>query len=200
MSRLYIANVSRQTQIVCYRLDYAKDGSLKDTNRRFEPAKQQDIPSGKQVQIGGDFHITQIEDIVSQLGKYGLISVKDVAHLRSRGKPVPYIFNVDQPVSADIMRRVVNYNQGVQIEEGRERRQKAAVATNELVQNTVANQFAENGIQADPSTDTEFTIEQLEQSEAGEKRIEEGYRVSENAPMKPVQGKVVTKGNRRKTK
>ena len=38
LHRLFIANVSKQNQVVCYRLDYTKSGELADTNRRFTPS------------------------------------------------------------------------------------------------------------------------------------------------------------------
>ena len=189
MARLYIANVSRQTQIVCYRLDYNKRGE-DNIDRRFQPAKQQDIPPGRQVQIGGDFHMNQITDIVDQLAKYGLIGVIDVPRM---GRNVaPYVYNIDKPVPADVMKRVRDHNHGALIAQGKDRRQKAAVATNEIVQDTVAKQFAENGIDATPVDRTDIAFEQEEQSEAGEKRIEEGFHVAPGG--KPGKG---SKGTRR---
>lgn len=175
MVRLYIANTTKQTQIVCYRLDYGKTGELKDANRRFEPAKQQDIPPGRQVQIGGDFHANQIADIVDQLSKYGMVGVVDVPRLR--GKVAPLVYNTDRPVPSSVMEKVRDSNASVLIQQGQERRKKAAVATNELVQNTVANSFAEKGIDAEPADRTDVVIEQQEQSEAGERRVEEGFHV-----------------------
>jgi hypothetical protein len=175
MSRLYIANVSTQRQVVCYRLDYGKDGELKDVNRKFEPAKQQDIEPGRQVQIGGDFHMSQITDIVDQLGKYGLIATADVPRLDRRVHP--YIYNIDRPVPRDAMEKVRANNLASLVVQGQERRKKAAVATNDIVQTTVASQFAQSGIEAEPSDRTEVSFEQEEQTEAGEKRVEEGFRV-----------------------
>ena len=102
--KLYIANPTKQTQVVCYRLDYGNDGALKDTNRQFQPARQQEIPPGRQVQLGSDLHIKQIEDIVDQLKVYGLVGVVDVPRLRAadfdnlRAGIVPYVFNIDAPI------------------------------------------------------------------------------------------------------
>lgn len=185
MSKLYIANVTKQIQVVCYRLDYGKNGELLDEVRRFRPANQQDIPPGRQVQIGSDFHMNQITDIVDQLGRYGLISVEDVKNGRFGRKVAPYVFNIDMPVPADVLRRVKSQNDVLQIEDGKLRRQRAAVATSDLVQNTVAHQFAEAGIDADPSERQSIAFEQEEQTEAGEKTIAEGYRVDKNAPQAP---------------
>ena len=187
--KLYIANPTRQTQVVCYRLDYNKNGELQESDRtRFQPARQQDIAPGRQIQLGGDMHITQIEDIVDQLKPYGIVGVVDIPQLGR--KVVPYIFNIDRPVPAEAMRKVQNSNAAVLIEDGRDRRARAAVASNEIVQNTVEHQFLENGIDQKPSDKIAVGFEQLDQSEAGEKTIAEGYRVSPHANNpKPPKGR-----------
>lgn len=190
MSRLYIANVSEQTQVVCYRLDYNKKGDP-EVMRQFQPAKQQDIPPRRQVQIGGDFHMNQITDIVDQLEKYGLTAVVDVPRLGR--KVVPYIYSIDKPVPADVMRKVRDNNRGIMAEQGHQRRLKAAVATNEIVQQAVASEFAAKGIDAEPADKTDVTFEQIEQSEAGEPRIEQGVHV---VPDAKSMGKI-RKGKRR---
>jgi hypothetical protein len=182
MAKLYIANVSRQNQIVCFRLDYGPDGELKDTNRRFEPARQQEIPPGRQVMIGGDMHMRQIEDIVKQLQPYGLVGALDAPRQRAIA---PLVFNVVNPVTAKVMESVRDTNAELLTADGHERRQKAAVATNDIVQTTVAQQFAEVGIEDKPADRTDVTFEQQEQSEAGEKTIAEGYRVEAGAAAPP---------------
>ena len=202
MSRLYLANCTRQNHVVCYRLDYDNGGNLKDINRRFEPAKQQDIPAGRQVQIGSDFHIRQIEDIVDQLSTYGLIGVVDVGRHKAndlknlRSGVVPYIFNIDKVVPADAIRTVMAYNANILIDDGRLRRQRAAVASNEMVQTAVAHQFLDKGIDATPSKTLDVSFEQEEQTEAGEKTISEGYKVSPDAPRSPPPAPVRNKGGR----
>lgn len=175
MTALYIANPTKQTQIVCYRLDYNRKGD-EERLRQFQPAKQQEIQPGRQVLLGSkDFHMSQVEDIVQQLEPFGLIASKDVGRLPRR--KVNYLFNVDQPVPSDVMRQVTAHNAGVQIEEGRQRRANAAVATNDLVQQTVQEEFARLAIPAEPADSTSVAIEQLEQTELGEKRIEEAFDI-----------------------
>lgn len=180
MAKLYVANPTRQRQVVCYRLDFTKEGDA-EPQRRFQPARQQDVEPGRQVQLGGDMHMNQITDIVEQLARYGMIGVVDIP--RMQGK-ITYIYNIDRPVSAEALRRVVAHNESVLIEDGRGRRMRAAVATNEIVQQTVAQQFAERGIDESPADRTTVSYEQEEQSEAGEKPIAEGYKVSADAPTK----------------
>ena len=186
MSRLFVANVSRKEHIVCYRLDFDKDGNLKDGNRRFQMAKQQKIPAGRQVQIGGDFHPSQITDIVDQLVPYGMIGVVDTGRLDGRVHEL--IYNTDKPVPTSVMEKVRDNNAGVLVGQGRDLRKKAAVATNETVQKVVADQFAMQGILTEPADKTDVTFEQLEVSEAGEKRVEEGFHVVPNPAAKKGKG------------
>lgn len=190
MSRLYIANVTRQEQIVCYRLDFTKEGELQQ-NTQFRPHRQQNIPAGRQVQIGSDWHSKQIADIVDQLAKFGLIGVVDIPRIDGTCFH-PYIYNIDKPVSVDAMRAVRDHNSAVKNREGTKRRKEAAVATNAIVQDTVAQQFAEKGIDASPSTSTDVVFEQqpAEGEEIEGKPISEGFRV------RPDAGKGVRKSKR----
>jgi hypothetical protein len=175
--RLYIANCTKQNQVVCYRLDYDNKGELIEL-RKFMPARQQDIQPGRQAIIGGDMHKTQIDDIISQLRVYGLIGVVDVQKDDVPGRRItPLVFNIDAQVPKNIIERVFYGNQNIMIEDGRERRQKAAVANHELVQTSVSQQFAAVGIDEPPAERMQVSFEQEEQTEAGEKRIEEGYTI-----------------------
>ncbi len=196
MTALYIANPTKQTQIVCYRLDYNKRGE-EEQMRRFQPAKQQEIPPGRQALLGSkDFHMSQVEDIVQQLEPYGMIAAKEVGRLPH--KKINYVFNVGQPVPSDIMRQVTAHNAGVQIEEGRARRAAAAVASNELVQQTVQSQFLQQGIPAEPADSTTVAFEQMEQSEAGEKTIAEGFEVVPEGKVGPRSGKPAVRAKSRR--
>lgn len=200
--RLYVANCTRQNWQVQYRLDFNLQGE-REPNARFQPAKQQDIPPGRQVQLGGDMHITQIEAIVEQLAKFGLKGVVDVPGLRTASKrftpadigTTPLIFNIDKPIPAEVMRQVQHVNSTILIEQGRMRRQRAAVAVNDLVQTKVANEFMAAGVDELPTDKIDVGYEQLEQSEAGESKIEEGYRVGAGGAMP---GKSAVKPSRKK--
>lgn len=186
MSRLYIANVSEKQHVVCYRLDVDAEGNLKDSNRRFQLPKQESIPALRQVQIGGDFHPSQIADIVDQLSPYGLIGVVDVP--RIDGRVHELVYNIDQPVKKSVMERVRAHNSAILVGHGQDLRRKAAVATNAMVEKVVAEQFAELGVQAEPTTNTRISFEQDEQSPNGEKVIAEGYAVKPDAPAPKARG------------
>jgi hypothetical protein len=181
MARLYIANCTRQKQVVCYRLDFTKEGEV-NQRQNFQPARQQDVDAGRQVQLGSDFHKNQVVDIVEQLSRYGLIGCVDVPRMRA-DQFVPYVYNIDQPVPAETMRRVRDHNAGVKIRQGQDLRKKAAIAADNTIRQTVEAEFERLGIPAGPAEETTVTFEQLDQSEAGEKRIEEGMKVSPTAPL-----------------
>jgi hypothetical protein len=202
MARLFIANPTRQEQVICYRLDFNNQGDRMEADRtRFQPAKQQTVPPGRQVQLGGDFHPNQITDIIDQLKPYGLIGEVDVP--RMERKVVPYVYQIDRYVGHDTFRKVIAHNSGILIEDGKQRRAKAAVASSEIVQNAVANQFQEAGIEPPPIDQVEIGYEQLEQSEAGESTIAEGFRVDlkTTEPSQPAAGKVQkARGRPRKNK
>ena len=134
--------------------------------------------------------ISQIEDIVQQLASYGLVAVADVPRLKTTVRALdltkitttPYVFNIDRPVPVEIMRHISSNNAEILSDHGRLRRQRAAVAVNDLVQRKVNDEFVQNGLDEIATDKVDTTFEQLDQSEAGEKPIAEGYRVRADAP------------------
>jgi hypothetical protein len=165
MARLWIANCTMQDQTVCYRLDFDKNGNY-DEQDKFRSYKQEKLPTKMQISIGGDLHKAQMISIIDQLTKNGLTKFDEV----SRSKPftVPYIYREDQRVPDEAVRRQRDINNGVYEKQGAQRRANAAVGVNKAVLDA-ANLIA-------PKL-TEVEFEQVAQSEMGEKRIEEGYRV-----------------------
>ena len=193
--RLNVANTTNQNQIIYYRTHFNERGQ-----QRFEPPRQQDIPAGRQVILGGDMEMPEIETIVRQLTRYGMVGCVDVPRLK---KIAPLVFNVGQPVPAEIMRRVRDVGSAIKIEQGRLRRQKAAISVSESVQRLVNSQFVDVGYPEVASDQIDVGFEQLEQSEAGERRIEEGFHLRPGsdgrpgAPSKKPMGRLNKSGNRR---
>jgi hypothetical protein len=186
--RLYIANCTRQFQQVHYRLDIVDDAGRKDSNSRFQPSKQQTIAPGRQVALGGDLdHPSQITDIIDQLRRHGLAGVEEINRLKG---VVPYLCSTDKPVPASAIRQVMEHNKGIRIDQGQQRRARAAVAVTKTVEDAVAAQAAAQGLKPPEDQNVEVEFEQVEQSEAGESTIAEGYRVDENAPLKPTKGPI----------
>jgi len=179
--RLYVANPTRQNQIFFYRPDMPKPGEV----RPFSPPRQQEIPAGRQFPVGGDLTTEQLEAVVRQLTSHGAV---DVSEAKGGRRLASLVFNVGAPVPAPVIQAVMNVNAGILVEEGRLRRQRAAIAVNEAVQNVVNDQFAQQGFEATATDSIEVGFEQLEESGEGEKKIEEGYRMqpdSDGRPGKP---------------
>jgi hypothetical protein len=177
MGSLYIANVSRQRQVICYRLDINKNGEV-DDRMRNRAALQQTIESGKQAVVGGDLHPNQMAQIIEQLSDYGMVGKVDVPN-NLRGA-VSLVFNMDAPVPRNTMMAAVQHNSGVKIDEGAQRRARAAIAAHEALQSKIDDT---------PKTfDVEF--EQEEVSELDEKSIAQGFHVVEaEGPKGPPRGR-----------
>jgi hypothetical protein len=180
---LFIANCTRQKQTICYRLDFDQ---IDGPQRAFRPAVQRPIEPGQQVKIEADT-IDQLQAVCEQLQIYGLKGVTDIPRATDF---VPIVFSTGVPVKKNAIVEVMQHNERIRIIQGKDRRQRAAVASNETVVNAVASELARQELppEAIPETvETVVDFEQLEQSEAGESRIEEGVRVSAAAP--PPKGK-----------
>ena len=191
---LYVANTTKQNQELFYRLDFTQQGQ---PEIKFRPANKVVIPPGKQMPVGGHkrLHVMQIESIVQQLAKHGLIGVIDVQQFYAKAR---YVFNVDKPVPAAIIDRLMNQNDGILIVEGAHRRKQAAVVVNDQVTKMVQAEFEQRGIPKAAEQDVDVEFEQLEQSEMGESRIEEGIKVRGDAPGGPPPAPRLNKsGNRR---
>jgi hypothetical protein len=160
-----------------YRLEFNEKGQ----ERRDAPC-QQDVPARKQVQFGGDMTLDQLETVVGQLTRYGMIGCVDVPRLRAIA---PLVFNVDKPVPREIMERVRDISSAIKIEQGRLRRQKAAISVNEMVQRVVNQQFVDAGFPEVATDQIDVGIEQLEQSEAGERTIAEGFHLRPGSDGRP---------------
>lgn len=172
--KLYVGNCTKQKQRIYYRLDFAPDGS-QTQNPKFNPPRHQDIPPGRQLPLGGELQIHQIEAIVSQLNTYGMVGASEVGQLK---KYAPYVFDVDKPVSARVLQAVIDVNDRVKSEEGSQRRKKAAIAAN---QNLVAQIAEENfRVAQDNLTMNEKPLFEvgIEQEEPGEgPSIAEGFKI-----------------------
>ena len=177
MPTLYVANTTKQQQIIYYRMDYAADGNLSDL-RRFQPAKQTPIiKAGHQIPLsGGEMSMDNLNNVISQLERYGAVAEKDAARLP--GRLVPYVMNTEQPVKVRTIEAVLNHNAGILLGQGTKRREAAAIAA----KTDLVNAAAEIG--ALPK-DYEATIEQEDISENDEKGIEEGYKVPNDVKSVP---------------
>lgn len=182
MPDLYVANCTQQIQQCYFRRDFTAKGM---PEIQYRPPTQREIKPGQQVKILDGEHMNLVTSVTEQLQPYGLIGVADIPRARD---VVPWIFNVDRAVTKGQIQAVMDHNSRVKLIDGKARRRKAAVASNDLVTDTVAKELARQSLPAEAIPDTIETsveFEQLEQSEAGESRIEEGIKVLPGAPNAP---------------
>lgn len=183
--RLYIANTTPQVYEINYRLGFNAPGETK-----FYPARRQTIPPGRQVVVGdGKLDAHEVEAVVAQLSRYGMHAVEDVKRGRLASK-VPLIFNVEQPVPKFAIENVRALNHSILLEEGRQRRARAAVAANDIVADAVAKEFADAGVLKEPTQNVSVEFERApDESLESETdlRIGEGFRIGEGGATRPAE-------------
>jgi hypothetical protein len=173
MPRLYVANCTKQNQIVYFRLDFMPDGAVDPRAAMRMLPRSQPIPTGRQVCLGGDLEIKQIEEVVKQLNRYGMQGTVDLGRL-PRARTVPYLFNIDVPCTVNQIKAVLAHNGGVLRKEGADRRQALAVVANASAEEHGAEAF-------------EVSIETEDDAEMGD-TIAEGFRIDVNAPPPAKRG------------
>lgn len=132
MSKLYIANCTAQRQSFMYRLPETS-GSGEMGGMRV-----QDIEMGQQIVLSGDLNKFQIDSVVQQHAKYGLIAVDEVD--RTRGF-TGMCYSVDKPVPVSKLLYVIDGNRKALDLRGKQMRTEAAVAVNQQVENTMSDQL-----------------------------------------------------------
>jgi hypothetical protein len=159
-----------------YRLDYSPNDTPNQVARFVRPQQSPPIMPGQQTVLHGDLDFeTQIQHIITQLERFGLMAEKDIGHLT---KSTAYIYNIDRAVNTKSIRAVMDFNSGILTQDGASRRKAAAIAANSALENSALNAL-EPGPQA-----FETSIEQLDLV-GDEKRLEEGHRIGidpRNAP------------------
>lgn len=110
--RMFVANASRHIQNFQYRVP------------ENPQVRQQNIPIGGQIQISGDINIKDVEAIIKQHEKYGLISVDEIA---STTKLASLCYQLDKPIHPSKIEHLSNRNIGVLQDRGHEQRKNAAI-------------------------------------------------------------------------
>lgn len=118
--KLHIANLTQQNQDFVYRVPETTG------------LRKQMIGIGEQIVISGDLNRPQIDAIIEQHAKYGLVAVEEI----DRSRPfVGLCYSIDKPVPAARMLGGIEHNTGVLTARGREIRKEMAVATNSMLEN-----------------------------------------------------------------
>lgn len=118
---LYIANLTQQIRVFHYRLP-EKTGM-----------HQQKINIGTQIKVAGDLSRGDIDYILAQHSKYGMVAADEVD--RARKHHVTVCYSIDKPVNFEKVRKMMAHNHGVLTERGVQLRKEAAVIANHVVGN-----------------------------------------------------------------
>lgn len=169
--KMYVANCTNQVQAFLYRAPGTKSN------------RNQPIDIGRQVQISGDLNTKDIEAIVEQHSKYGMVAVDEIDRTKAF---VGVCYSIDKPVPIEKIKRAAEHNKGVLIEAGRENRKLAAVAVNNEVEKQAPG--ALNSL--------ELSIEEQESKDGRDREVSENITVDKTAT--PGTSSKPTKGGSRK--
>ena len=164
---MYIANCSSQNVDFIYRMP------------RTPAPRMQNIPIGRQIKISGELTAPDIEMILKQHAKYGLIHISEI----DRTRPYAGLCWSEKPVSVERLKRQWLHNQGVLTERGKGYRQAAAVATMEQINESSGNTALKS---------LEMSVEEVPTEAKPETDFAEGVRVTNDA--EETGGKGTTKG------
>lgn len=116
--KMFVANCSQQVQDFMYRVP------------NNAGMRVQKIEIGGQTPISGDLTEKDIEYIVGQHARYGMVRVDEI----DRTKPFMGLCWDDKPIKVDHIRRAVEHNTGVLVERGKQIMAEAAIATSENIE------------------------------------------------------------------
>jgi hypothetical protein len=129
--RLYIANCTQQIQQFHYRVP--ETGGAMAGGVRVQP-----IDIGSQVVLTGDLNQLQVDSIVAQHRKYGLVKIDEVD--RTKGFS-GMCYSIDRPVPVHKIIYVMEQNKSVLDMRGRQTRKEAAVAVNQQIETNMGDQL-----------------------------------------------------------
>lgn len=116
--KVYVANCTQQTHDFAYRLPEMPVG---------RPAIRQQIAAGGQVRLSGDLNTPDIESVVHQHTRYGLVAMAEVANAQ---EVVSLIYSIDKPVPEATIRYAIGRNRMLIQGLGRTLRVEAGIAVN----------------------------------------------------------------------
>ena len=163
--KLYIANATKQRVDFMYRVPEQPG------------VRNQPIDIGSQILISGSdmLNAKQVDSIIEQHTKYGLVNVDEV----DRTKAFAGLFySVDQPISGVKIMRAVQHNTAVLQERGKQIRKEAAITSNQLLENSMTEQEIPGNLKAVELSVVEENHDERDETPA----LAEGIRVTRNEP------------------
>lgn len=118
--KMFIANMTKQNCNFYYRLP------------EVAAPRMQTIPIGGQIQISGELSQPDIDYIVKQKEKYGMIAASEI----DRSKPfVGLCYSVGSPVRPGAIEKGIHHNIDVLVRRGHETRRDTAITINNRIEN-----------------------------------------------------------------
>jgi hypothetical protein len=151
MSDLYIGNATRQFLDFYYRMPESSQSRI------------QKIRPGGQIKISGNLNTADVDAIVEQHKKYGLVRVSEI----DRTKDFSGIcYDVDRPIRVDNLRRAMDKKIAVLVDKGKEIRKLAAIANNNALEASLEESGRPEGlreldtsiVEENPGENTEGTV------------------------------------------
>ncbi len=170
MPKLYIANVTSQTQEFMYWLPEA----TRHYTQTIHIASQTQVP-------GKDIPKTTIDSILEQHRVYGLVGADEAL----RGTHFyGLVYSIDKPVPFEKLQRLVDRYRGILNRSGEESRRNAAIATNEYVENMLFERQMPHQL-----TQLDMSVEEMSRPEGFEgAETSQGFTVvrGKDDPPRPV--------------
>jgi hypothetical protein len=164
MSRMYIANCSQHDQTFLYKVPESQATYL------------QDIRAGQQVVLARELTKPDIDAIVEHHARYGMIEAGNAGRTRM---VAPLLYSVDRQIALSRIQEQIRRNSEIQVAQGKDSRQLAAVQTNDYVEQQLRDMKL-------PDTLTEMSMEITEESRDtrtdASPQVAEGIRVTRNEP------------------
>jgi len=150
---LYICNGTRQHFTFMYRLP------------EVDQVRQQTIRVGGQIKLSGDLNRVQIDEVIKQHKKYGMIPVSEIDSGRTLA---PLAYQEGRAITPDKIARLMRRNEGVKLEMGRKNREDAAI----VMTAGLGNNLRESGVPGD-----------LQEVEVEVTEVRDGRSNTDNPPI-----------------
>ena len=173
--RMYIANCTKQNHVFTYRVP--------DSEETLSRPRALEIKAGSQIRLPDDLNQSQIDAIVEQYARYGMVELKEI----DRKKDFAGLcYNIDCSVNIDTIRVGLSHNDQVLRELGAKMRQEAGVAAFQK-----AEQIADEagiGLNSVELSVVEDNPDKNDSTREGDP-VAEGVRVNRNEEPGPTKGK-----------
>lgn len=165
--RIFVGNATKQVLTFSYRPP-------------GKGVRSQSVPIGGQIQLSGDLTTEEVDCVISQNERYGLVDVKEIDRTKAF---IGICYSLDKEISLSYLQRAFDQNHRVLVERGKEIRTNAAIAVNQGLEAELAENQLGGLSQLEMSV-----VEQDSPSRSNDAgpMVAEGVRVSRDADAPPA--------------